>query len=291
MKFIDKFSDYISKVLSINNTFIKLLIYSIVLYLIVKLINKVANVICFKVLKNNKTRFIFIKKFSLVSHILLFISFLVIWEEFIIPFITLISFVSAAVAYSLRDTIINFFCGIYIRIAKPFIIEDRIMIDGHIGDVINITNLSFEILEVNSSRDNLQSTGAIIHVPNSMIFSGTLKNYVKVFKYVWNEIEIKIPFGSDVKKTKGHIYKIIKNNEVLKKIPNKMMNQLNNNVTYRIYFNKLEPIIYTNVNEKYISLIARYLVHPKKNRNIQSDIWNEILRLYKNNEIELYHEK
>ena len=69
MKFIDKFSDYISKVLSINNTFIKLLIYSIVLYLIVRLINKVANVICFKVLKNNKTRFIFIKKFSLPSFI------------------------------------------------------------------------------------------------------------------------------------------------------------------------------------------------------------------------------
>ena len=112
------------------------------------------------------------------------------------------------------DIILNFFCGIYIKIAKPFIVEDRIMIDNYIGDVVNITALSFEILEVDP--DSFQSTGVIVHIPNSKIFSSSMKNYVKIFKYIWKEIEIKVPIDSNVKMAKGCIYKIIKSHGVLR---------------------------------------------------------------------------
>lgn len=291
MKYINRFSRLISKIVGIEGPYVNLAIYTFISFIIIKFLNKIIIALYFKISKNNKSRFIFVKKVNLIFNIILFINILIIWEEFIVTFITLISFVSAAIAYSLRDTIINFFCGIYIKIAKPFVVEDRIMIDNHIGDVINIQALSFEILEVSSDKDNFQSTGAIVHIPNSKIFSGSLINYVKVFKYVWNEIEVKVPIDSDIKKAKGHLYKIVKNNDVLRKIPTKMTNQLNNNGEYRIYFNKLDPIIYTKVTDKYISLTLRYLVHPKKNRNIESEIWNEILRLYKMNEFELYKDE
>ena len=163
------------------------------------------------------------------------------------------------------------------------------MVDNYIGDVVNISTLSFEILEVN--LENFQSTGAIVHVPNSKVFSSTVKNYVKVFKYIWNEIEVKIDLNSDIKHTKSELYRIVNNNEVLKKIPIKMAKELSRNDKYRIYYNKLEPIIYMDIKDKYISLYLRYLVHPKKNRNIESEIWNEIYKLNLNNEILLYSEK
>ena len=53
------------------------------------------------------------------------------------------------------------------------------MIDGYIGDVVNISNLSFELLEVDT--DTFQSTGSIVHGTNSKVISGSLVNYVKVF--------------------------------------------------------------------------------------------------------------
>ena len=84
---------------------------------------------------------------------------------------------------------------------------------------------------------------------------------------------------------------LVNNNEVLKKIPTKMAKELSRNDKYRIYYNKLEPIIYMDIKDKYISLYLRYLVHPKKNRNIESEIWNEIYKLNLNNEILLYSEK
>ena len=65
--------------------------------------------------------------------------------------VTLISFISAAITLSLKDIIFNWFSGIYIRINKPFILEDRIEISGIKGDVININIMNFEVLEVDEN--------------------------------------------------------------------------------------------------------------------------------------------
>lgn len=64
------------------------------------------------------------EKYVLINSIIIFLPVIFIWEEFLLKFITLLSFVTAAISYSLRDTIINFFTGIYIKVSKPFSIED-----------------------------------------------------------------------------------------------------------------------------------------------------------------------
>ena len=114
------------------------------------------------------------------------------------------------------------------------------------GDIININLLSFEILEISSNEYGEQSTGKIIHIPNSYIFTHPIKNYVKEFKYIWHEMIIKIPYNADIKTSKNIIYKIVNNNQTITSIPKKMKRQIDNvDLTYRIYFSKLEPIIYS----------------------------------------------
>ena len=289
MKYVDKINKIISSVTGMEGPYANLIIDTLLIIIFVKIVQKVSNFFFSKIFKKNKTRFNFRKKVSFVCNIFLVFIIIIIWEEFLLKFITLFSFVTAAIAYSLRDTIINFFAGIYIRLAKPFQVEDRIMICNHIGDVVNISSLSFEVLEVNS--DTFQSTGSIVHIPNSKVISEPLINYVKVFKYVWNETEVKISINSDIKKVKGILYSIVNNNDIIKSIPGKMINELNNNSSYRIYYNKLEPIIYTNIKDKYVSMNIRYLVHPKKKRNVINEINNQLLKLNEEGKISLYIEK
>lgn len=289
MKYIDKLNKLISSVTGMEGPYGSLLIDTILLFVLVKLVERLFNFFFGKVVKKNKTRFSFRKKVSFVCNLFLVIMNIIIWEDFLLKFITLFSFVSAAIAYSLRDTIINFFAGIYIRLAKPFQIEDRIMISGHIGDVVNISNLSFEVLEVDA--DTFQSTGSIVHIPNSKVISEPLVNYVKVFKYVWNETEVKVNVVSDIRKVKGILYSIVNNNDIIKSIPSKMVNELNNNSNYRIYYNKLDPIVYIDIMDKYVSMHVRYLVHPKKKRNVVNDINNQLLKLNNDGVIDLYIEK
>lgn len=289
MKYVDKINKIISSVTGMEGPYANLIIDTLLIIIFVKIVQKVSNFFFSKIFKKNKTRFNFRKKVSFVCNIFLVFIIIIIWEDFLLKFITLFSFVTAAIAYSLRDTIINFFAGIYIKLAKPFQVEDRIMICNHIGDVVNISSLSFEVLEVNS--DTFQSTGSIVHIPNSKVISEPLINYVKVFKYVWNETEVKISIESDIKKVKGILYSIVNNNDIIKSIPSKMINELNNNSSYRIYYNKLDPIIYTNIKDKYVSMNIRYLVHPKKKRNVINEINNQLLKLNEKGKISLYIEK
>lgn len=281
--------NYVTKITGINNNYFTSSIESLLVLFILKLSDKVFQFINNKFNKNDKNKYKLNKRIHLITNIIIIIVFVIIWQDYFKNFLTLISFVSAALTFALRDIILNFFSGIYIKINKPFNVEDRIEINDNIGDVININYLNFEILEVKEEEKGEQSTGIIIQIPSSKIFNYPIKNYSKAFKYIWKEMEINVPIDSDIEKDKKTLYKIINSNETLKKIPNKMKNQLNNVVgEYRIYYNNLDPIIYTSVVDNHVRLTIRFLCHPKKVRNIESDLWNKILLANKEGKIKLF---
>lgn len=281
--------NYITNITGINNNYFISSIESIIVIIIFKLVDKVFEFLNNKFNKNDRKKYKLNKRCHLLTNIIIIISFIIIWQDYFKNFLTLISFVSAALTFALRDIILNFFSGIYIKLNKPFSVEDRIEINDNIGDVININYLSFEILEVREEEKGEQSTGIIVQIPSSKIFSYPIKNYSKAFKYIWKEMEINVPIDSDIEKDKKVLYKIINSNETLKKIPSKMKNQLNNVVgEYRIYYNNLDPIIYTSVIDNHVKLTIRFLCHPKKVRNIESDIWNKILIANKEGKIKLF---
>ncbi len=283
------FINIITKITGISNFYLLAAIQSLVVILLLKLIEKILQFINNKFNKDDRRKYKFNKRTHLLNNIINIIILIIIWQDYFKNFLTLISFISAALTFALRDIILNFFSGIYIKLNKPFSVEDRIEINDNIGDVININYLNFELLEVKEEEKGEQSTGIIVQIPSSKIFSYAVKNYSKAFKYIWKEMEVNVPVDSDIEKTKKELYKIINSNETLKKIPNKMKNQLNNIVgEYRIYYNNLDPIIYTSVVENHVKLTIRFLCHPKKVRNIESDIWNKILIANKDGKIKLF---
>lgn len=212
-----------------------------------------------------------------------------VWGDYLKGLMTLISVISAAMTIALRELILNFFCGLYIKMKKPFKVEDRIQIDDIKGDVMNISSLDFEILEISTNDNKGQSTGIVITFPNSVVFSKPLKNITKGFEYIWDEIIVKVTLDSDLTKNKQELYRIVNELEVIKNIPKKMKAQITNiNTTNRIYFNKYDPIIYTKIVNNHVELTVRYLMHPKKSRYVESVIWNKIYLAYKEGNINLY---
>ena len=289
MKYINKIIVYIADFTSLDEKYILSIFQSLFVFLVMKLIYKFIEIINNRFNPNDKKKYNLNKNVKLVCSIITILCFVLIWQDYFKDFLTFISVISAALTLAVRDIVVNFFSGIYIKIAKPFKVEDRIAIGSSIGDVINISILSFEILEVRSEDEGEQSTGIIIQVPASKIFTEYLKNYSKAFKYIWKEMSIKVPIDSNVIKTKKELYRIIRNNQVISSIPNKMEHELDGATgDYRIYYNKLEPIIYTKIVDNYVLLTMRFLVHPKKVRNVESELWNQILISSNNGKIKLY---
>lgn len=293
MKFLQEFSKILSNLTGINQVPILLTTYSIIAIIIIALIAKGISFLNTKLNKDERSLYILNKKIHIIKLITTTIILLFIWEKQIQSIITFISFVGAAATLAIRDIIVNFFAGIYISLYKPFKVEDRIEVkEGStsiIGDVVNTNSLHFELLEVNNKDEGEQSTGIIVQIPNSKVFTNPIKNYTKAFKYIWNELEVKINLNTNLAQNKKTLYDIVKSNDIVKKIPRKMKNQLNEVVgDYRIYYNNLEPIIYTKLTEDCIELTIRYLVHPKKSRHIESQIWNKIYESYKEGNLDLY---
>ena len=272
-----------------GNDYLVLILKSILLLIIFRFLYKMIVLIFTKKIKTSRKVFLFNKNISIIINIISLIVLFIIWEPHLKNIITIISFVSAGLTIAIRDIILNLFAGIFINARKPFKLEDRISIDGVIGDVVVINALSFKILEVKDRENGEQSSGLIVNIPNSFVFSKSLKNYNTAFKYIWEEITVKIPLDADIERNKKEILKIVENNEIVASIPKKMNKEIHDaSLDYRIYYNHLEPIIYTKVVDSHIELTARFLVHPKKSRIVEDDVWTKILKKYKENKIDLY---
>lgn len=288
MKVFNEFCEYLSDITTIDKGIISVVLLTTFVLAFFSLVKTISKRIIRKKL-TGRGEYVLNQSIRVVINVLEIFILMLVWSEYIKNIITLISVLSAAMTIALREIILNFFCGLYIKIKKPFKVEDRIQIGDIKGDVMNISSLNFEILEVSTKEDNGQSTGVVVNFPNSIVFSSPIKNINKGFKYVWNELVINVSLEADLVKNKKEIYRIVNNLETIKNIPKKMKNEINAiNTENRIYFNKYEPIIYTKIVGEHVELTVRYLMHPKKARYVESVIWNKIYTSYKEGKIDLY---
>ena len=288
MEYFDNFCKYLSELTTIDKTYISLVLSTTIVIILFSFFKRIGRKTIKKKIEGRK-EYLINQAMQIILNVAEVIFLLFIWGDYIQNLMTLISVTSAAMTIALREIILNFFCGIYIKVKKPFQVEDRIEVKDIKGDVMNISSLNFEVLEISNKEEHGQSTGVIVTFPNSIVCSEPVRNLNKGFKYVWDELTVKVPIDCDLAKNKQELYKIVNNIEIIRNIPKKMKSQINDiNTTNRVYFNKYDPTIYTKIVDDHIELTSRYLMHPKKGRFVESVIWNKILEAYKEGNIDLF---
>ncbi len=199
-----------------------------------------------------------------------------IWLEAFKYIGTFLGLLAAGVAIALRDPLSNFAGWLFIVWRRPLEIGDRIEIGSNKGDVIDVRIFEFTLLEIGNWVDAEQSTGRIIHIPNGLVFTDPIANYSKGFQYIWNEIPILLTFESNWEKAK----------EILKNLADRYDEDLSASAEKRvreaarrflIYYSKLTPTVYTSVRESGVLLTVRYLCEPRRRRQSEQDIWEDIL--------------
>ena len=279
----------LSELTSIDSKYWILIVKTLIFWLVLDILKRIF-IRIFKKIKNSKKEYQYTQKLRLIISMIKLFVFILLWARYLKGFITIISFISAGFTIALRDVILNLFAGIYIKLIKPFNIEDRIEINNYKGDVVNINAMNFELLEVDNTDFMGQSTGVITHVPNSTIFNYPLRNYDKAFKYIWNEITVNIPLDFDIEKVRKILYRIVSKNDVIDKVPEIVKKDIQDISTdYRIYYSEYTPIVYCKVIGDYVEYTIRYLVDPRKARYVHSSIWKHILLAHQKGEIKLYN--
>ncbi len=289
MNIIQDISQYLGKTFGFYSEYVELFILTTLIFIVFGILKAIVRALYSRADVSNKKKYFRNRMIKIALNIISIILVVLLWGHRISGMVTIISFLSAGIAIAVKEIIFDFFAGIYINMKKIFELEDRVEINGIKGDVVNIRSLGFEVLEVGDRVHAEQSTGRIIHIPNSFVFLYPLKNYTKAFKYIWDEITVKVPLDADIEKTKEVLYDIVNSNEILESIPKKMEDAVADvTVEYRIYYNYLDPIIYTEIVDSHVELYIRYIVHPKKSRIVEDEIYLKILEEYKKGNIKLY---
>lgn len=198
-----------------------------------------------------------------------------IWFSFIGQLGTYLGLLSAGIAIALREPVASMAAWMYVIGRKPFDIGDRIQIGELKGDVIDISVFQFTLLEIGNWVDAEQSTGRVVHIPNHKVFSNNVANYTSNFEFIWQEISFVITYESNWKKAKAILQQTV--DEVMKDFVEHARQQIKKTEkSHLIHYEYLTPIVYTGKKDNGISLSLRYLVHPRKGRGTNQQIWELI---------------
>ena len=273
--------DWLQNYLGIDPPGQQKLLFSILVVVALWLLHRFLRAGVTERIKNPERRYQWQKALGYTFTTLGVLTVSLVWIEGVQYAATYLGLVSAGLAIALKDPITNVVAWVFILWRKPFEVGDRIEIGQYAGDVVDQRIFQFSMMEIGNWVDSDQSTGRILHIPNGMIFTSGVANYTHGPDYIWNEIPVLITFESDWEKAKRLLQEIADAHDVSK---NEETTREFEAATrkFLLKYNKLTPIVYTNVLDSGVSLTIRYLCKPRQRRGTAESIWEATLRAFAN---------
>ncbi len=135
-------------------------------------------------------------------YVIWFIAFLLVLSYLgidITPLIAGAGIFGLAIALAAQDLFSNFFGGALILIDKPFKMNDRVKIEGYLGDVLSIGPRSTRIKTLDYQ---------LLTIPNSKIANSIITNYAMPDIKLKIKIPVSVAYGSDVRRVKEILIEI-----------------------------------------------------------------------------------
>jgi len=274
---VENIYQWFEETTGLDSTTVSNLIKSILVILGLIIINKITNKIVFKRTEDVFSRYRWRKTQDYITFLIGLFIISSIWVEEFKSLATFFGLVSAGIAIALKDPLTDLAGWLFILWRKPFDVGDRIQLGDHAGDVIDIRIFQFTIIEIGNWVDADQSTGRMLHVPNSKVFLEVLANFSSGFNYIWHEIGVLVTFESDWQKAKKILEKIVhENSEHFSKVAEKKIKDASKK--YMIFYRNLTPIVYTSVKDSGVMLTMRFLCDPRQRRGYTQTIWEMVLK-------------
>lgn len=142
---------------------------------------------------------------SIIILIILFSAIFVL-DDFNINTHPLLAFITAgglAVALALQSSLANFAAGLWIVVFSPFKLKDKVIINSHLGLIVDIDFLYTKLQKFN---------GELVIIPNSMVLNSAIENMhrSKIYRL---PLSIGLAYGSDIQKSLKIINEIIDKSE------------------------------------------------------------------------------
>ena len=110
-----------------------------------------------------------------------------------------VAFVSMILGWSLQRPVTGVAAWLMVIIKRPFVIGDRIIIQGVKGDVVDISPTHILIGEVGGTVGGEEASNRGILIPNAILFDQMVINYAvsAESKYILDEVPVRVSYDSD----------------------------------------------------------------------------------------------
>jgi small-conductance mechanosensitive channel len=228
-------------------------------------------------IQDNATRLKTRKALIYIGILIVLVALLKVWilrEK--VNITTVAGIMGAGITLALQQQILCLAGWLVLIVHRYYDVGDRVQIGDVKGDVSDIGIFHTTLVEIGGWVGEEQSTGRLVTVPNSHIFSLAIYNYTRGFEYIWNEFPILITYESDWHKAQQIILDFAK--EGVEEIQEKFRTQIKTMAQKRlIHFTHLAPIVYPKIADSGIQLTLRYLCEPKRRRSSAADLSAKIL--------------
>ena len=184
---------------------------------------------------------------------------------------TVFGIAGAALVIALQD-LLSAIAGWFVIVSSRKVkVGDRVEVDSHRGDIIDIQLMRTTLVEINQWLGVDQPTGRIVVIPNSFIFKSQVVNYSHMHRYQWSNIDVLITFESSMEKAKEVLSTILTEEcgpilEEAQRAAGRM--ELKYGVADTVY----EPKMYTTVEDSGINFKLLYIAHYKHVSSTRSRI-------------------
>ncbi|MBF0288688.1 MAG: mechanosensitive ion channel [SAR324 cluster bacterium] len=204
-----------------------------------------------------------------------------LWVQGLSTIFTVLGLISAALTVTQKEALMNLTGWGVIFWRNLFVLGDRIQIGVHQGDVVGMGPFYFTLMEIGNWVSGDQSTGRIVNVPNSLVWTTPVANYTLDFPFIWNEISFNLTPESDWEQARN-ILKEIGNKHTIDVNP-KAQSAWKHTKEKNIIVTTFTPIVYMRHRSEKPSgyvVILRYLCEPKKRRDREQAIIDDVLKTF-----------
>ncbi len=182
----------------------------------------------------------------------------------------------AGVVVALQDVIASYGGFIAIGFNNLYRVGDRIQVNETKGDVIDISIMRTTVMETGNwvSRDFYN--GRIVRIPNSAVLKGLVCNYSQGFRFVWDEIKIRLTCGSDHEHAREMLLRVAKEtvSDYLVEAQGSWKGVVEN---YRIQNRSLEPMVTLDASDGSLEFSLSYIVDYTTRTNVRDKLFTKIV--------------
>ena len=224
---------------------------------------------------------------SLVIAAILILGVMSIWFDNPARLAGALGLIGAGVAFALQR-VITAVAGYFVILrGKTFNVGDRIMMGGVRGDVIDLSFMQTQIMEMGQSPKeqgdapsmwirSRQFTGRIVTVTNDKVFDEPVYNYSKDFPYIWDEINLPVRYEDDRGRAEQILLGAARRHAVTReKIGDDEVKRLEDN--FGIEMGQIDPQTFWRITDNWLEITVRFLAPDHGIRRMKDQMSRDIL--------------